>query len=223
MWHDVKVWQEVKGWFWKKKVQRTLTALEKNGFDVMYFPTRTEVVAKVLQLIPPTASVGVGGSVTVREIGLVDSLEQQGNTITSHWEAQKKGQKPEEIMKARKLLASTDFFLTSTNAITEEGHLVNIDHAGQRVAAMIFGPQKVIIIAGVNKIVRNVDQAMDRIRNVAAPMNAKRLNLKLPCTETGICSNCESPNRICNVTTIIERRPVHTDSIIILLGETVGF
>ncbi|MFX0078950.1 MAG: lactate utilization protein [Candidatus Hermodarchaeota archaeon] len=223
MWHDVKVWQEIRNWYWKKKVQRTLTALKKNGFDVMYFPTRTEVMARVLQLIPPNALVGVGGSVTIREIGLVDSLEQRGNTIISHWEAQKKRQKPEEVMKARKQLASADIFLTSTNAITEEGHLVNIDHAGQRVAAMIFGPQKVIIIAGVNKIVRNMDQAMDRIRNFAAPMNAKRLNLQVPCAKTGICSDCESPNRICNVTTIIERRPVHTDSTIILLGETVGF
>jgi L-lactate utilization protein LutB len=223
MWHDAKIWQEVRDWYWKKKVQRTLTALKKNGFDVMYFPTRNEVLARVLQLISPNAVVGVGGSVTVREIGLVDSLEQRGNTIISHWEAQKVGQEPEEVMKARKLLASADIFLTSTNAITEEGHLVNIDHAGQRVAAMIFGPQKVIIIAGVNKIVRNVEQAIERIRNVAAPMNAKRLNLQLPCAENGICSDCESPNRICNVTTIIERRPVHTDSTIILLGETIGF
>ncbi len=223
MWHDVKVWQEVRNWYWKKKVQRTLTALKKNGFDVMYFPTRNEVMARVLQLIPPNALVGVGGSVTIREIGLVDSLEQRGNTIISHWEAQKKRQKPEDVMKARKMLAHADIFLTSTNAITEEGHLVNIDHAGQRVAAMIFGPQKVIIIAGVNKIVRNVEQAMDRIRYVAAPMNAKRLNFQVPCAKTGICSDCESPNRICNVTTIIERRPVHTDSTIILLGETVGF
>jgi L-lactate utilization protein LutB len=223
MWHDVEVWQEVRDWYWKKKVQRTLAALKKNGFDVMYYPTRTEVIARVLQLVPPNALVGIGGSVTIREIGLVDSLEQRGNTIISHWEAQKKRQKPEEVMKARKLLARADAFLTSTNAITEEGHLVNIDHAGQRVAAMIFGPQKVIIIAGVNKIVRNVEQAIERIRNIAAPMNAKRLNLQIPCTETGLCSDCKSPSRICNVTTIIERRPVHTNSIIILLGEPVGF
>lgn len=223
MWHDAKLWQKVGDWYWEKKVQRTLTALKKNGFDVLYFPTRNEVLAKVLQLISPNVVVGVGGSVTVREIGLVDSLEQRGNKIISHWEAQKNGQTPEEVMKSRKFLASADIFLTSTNAITEEGHLVNIDHAGQRVAAMIFGPQKVIIIAGVNKIVRNVEQAMDRIRNVAAPMNAKRLNLQLPCAETGICSDCEAPNRICNVTTIIERRPVHTDSTIILVGEHIGF
>lgn len=164
MWHNIELWQEVRDWYWKKKIQRTLTALKKNGFDVMYFPSRTEVIARVLQLIPSNALVGVGGSVTIREIGLVDSLEQRGNTIISHWEAQKKRQKPEEVIKARKLLASADIFLTSTNAITEEGHLVNIDHAGQRVAAMIFGPQKVIIIAGVNKIVRSVEHAMKSAR-----------------------------------------------------------
>ncbi len=212
-----------KGLVLEKEGSKNFNCTEKNGFNVMYFPTRNEAVARVLQLIPPNALVGVGGSVTIREIGLVDSLVQRGNKIISHWETQKKRGKSEEVMKARKLLASADIFLTSTNAITEEGHLVNIDHAGQRVAAMIFGPQKVIIIAGVNKIVQNVEQAMDRIRYVAAPMNAKRLNLQIPCAKTGSCSDCESPNRICNVTTIIERRPVHTDSTIILLGETVGF
>jgi hypothetical protein len=84
MWHNIELWQEVRDWYWKKKIQRTLTALKKNGFDVMYFPSRTEVIARVLQLIPSNALVGVGESVTIREIGLGDSLEQRGNTIISH-------------------------------------------------------------------------------------------------------------------------------------------
>jgi len=223
MWSDVKEWHDVKKWHLKKKIERTLAALRKNGFDVMYIPNKKEVVAKVLELIPSNALVGVGGSVTVRELGLLEILKSHRNRIADHWEALHKKLASEEVMKVRKLLLNSDVLLTSTNAVTEKGHLVNIDHAGQRVAAMIFGPKKVIIVAGVNKIVRDVNEALERIKNVAAPMNAKRLNKKVPCTVTGICSDCDSQDRICNVTTIIERRPVHTDISVILVGEMLGY
>ena len=223
MWSDTKEWHAVKRWYLQKKIERTLVALRKNGFDVMYIPTRKEAVAKVLELIPSNTLVGVGGSVTVRELDLLKILKSRGNKIADHWEARHKELAPEEVMKVRKLLLNSDVLLTSTNAITETGHLVNIDHAGQRVAAMIFGPKKVIIVAGVNKIVKDVDEALERIKNVAAPMNAKRLNMNVPCAVTGICSDCDSQDRICNVTTIIERRPVHTDVTVILIGEMLGY
>lgn len=223
MWSDVKEWHDVKKWHLEKKVERTLAALRKNDFDAMYIRTGKAAVAKVLELVPPNALVGVGGSVTVRELGLLESIRHRGNKIADHWEARQKGLSPEEVMKIRRLLLNSDVLLTSTNAVTETGHLVNTDHAGQRVAAMIFGPKKVIIVAGVNKIVRDVYEALERIKNVAAPMNAKRLNVRVPCTVTGICSDCDSQNRICNVTTIIERRPIHTDVTVILLGEVLGY
>jgi len=223
MWSDVKKLHNVKKWHLEKKVERTLAALRKNGFDAMHIPSRKEAVTRVLELVPPDALVGVGGSVTVRELGLLESLRRRGNKIADHWEARQKGLPPEVVMKTRRLLLTSDVLLTSTNAVTEEGYLVNTDHAGQRVAAMIFGPKKVIIVAGMNKIVRDVDEALERIKNVAAPMNAKRLDVKVPCTVTGICSNCDSPNRICNVTTIIERKPIHTDVTFILLGEALGY
>jgi hypothetical protein len=123
----------------------------------------------------------------------------------------------------KKASGNSDVLLTSTNAITETGQLVNIDHAGQRVAAMIFGPKKVIIIAGINKIVRDVDEALKRVKNVAAPMNAKRLNMNVPCAVTGTCTDCDSQDRMCNVTTIIERKPVHTRVIVMLLREELGY
>lgn len=223
MWSDVKTWHDVKKWHLKKKVERTLAGLRKNDFNAMYIRTKRESVAKVLELIPPNALVGVGGSVTVRELGLLGSLRNRGNKIADHWEARQKGLPPEEVMKVRRLLLNSDVLLTSTNAVTEDGCLVNTDHAGQRVAAMIFGPKKVIIVAGVNKIVRDVEDALERIKNVVAPMNAKRLDLRVPCTDTGICSDCDSQNRICNVTTIIERRPIHTDVTVILIGEELGY
>ena len=223
MWSDVRKWHDVKKWYLEKKVERTLAALRRNDFDAMNIHTRKEALAKILELIPPNAFVGVGGSVTVRELGLLESLKRRGNKIADHWEARQKGLSPEEVMKIRRLLLNSDVLLTSTNAVTETGHLVNTDHAGQRVAAMIFGPKKVIIIAGVNKIVKDVNEALERIKNVAAPMNAKRLNVSVPCTRTGICSDCDSKNRICNVTTIIERRPIHTDITVILLQEELGY
>lgn len=189
----------------------------------MYLPNSKEVAAKVLDLIPSNALVGIGGSVTMRELGLLEILKGRGNRIADHWEARRKELAQEEVMKVRRLLLNSDVLLTSTNAVTETGYLVNIDHAGQRVAAMIFGPKKVVIIAGVNKIVRDVNEALERIKNVAAPMNARRLNKKTPCTVAGICSDCVSQDRICNVTTIIERRPVHTDILVILVGEMLGY
>lgn len=223
MWSETKEWHEVKRWHLEKKIERTLAALRKNGFDVMYIPNKKEVAAKVLELIPSNTLVGVGGSVTVRELGLLEILKSRGNRIADHWQARHEELAPEEVMKVRRLLLNSDVLLTSTNAVTETGHLVNVDHAGQRVAAMIFGPKKVVIIAGVNKIVRDVNEALERIKNVAAPMNARRLNKKAPCTVTGICSDCDSQDRICNVTTIIERRPVHTDILVILIGEVLGY
>ncbi len=223
MWSDAKEWHNSREWVLQKRVERTLAALGKNGFDAMYAPTREEAVAKVLDLVPEGALVGVGGSVTVRELGILEILKSRGNKIADHWEAHSKKLAPEQVMKIRKLLLSSDVLLTSTNAVTEAGRLVNTDHAGQRVAAMIFGPKKVIIVAGVNKIVRDVDEALERIRNTAAPMNAKRLNLTVPCTVSGVCSDCDSKDRICNVTAIIERRPVHTDVIIVLIGEMLGY
>jgi len=223
MWSDAKEWHVVNRWHLQKKIERTLNALRKNNFDAMYVPNRKEAVAKVLELIPPNALVGVGGSVTVRELGILEILKSRGNKIADHWEARHKKLGREQVMKVRRLLLNSDILLASTNALTETGHLVNIDHAGQRVAAMIFGPKKVIIVSGVNKIVRDVDEALKRIKNVAAPMNAKRLNINVPCTVTGICSDCDSQDRICSVTTIIERRPVHTDITVILLGEKIGY
>lgn len=223
MWSDVKEWHKTKKWHLEKRVERTMVALRKNGFDATYIPKREGVLTKVLELVPSDALVGVTGSVTIRELGLVKILKRRGNEVADHWEAWNKKLAPEEVMKIRRLLANSDVLLTSTNALTETGHLVNIDHAGQRVAAMIFGPKKVIIIAGTNKIVRDEDEALKRIKNVAAPMNAKRLNMNVPCAVTGTCTDCDSPDRICNATTIIERKPVHTNIVVILLGEELGY
>ena len=211
---------DVREWHRGVRVERTLHALHENGFKTKYASTRTEAVEGILNLIPPDALVGVGGSITVRELGLLDALRHQGNEVAQHWQ---QGLSQEARMAIRRQQLTADVFLTSSNAITESGQLVNVDGVGNRVAAMIFGPHKVIVVAGVNKIVKDLEGALDRVNNVASPMNARRLQRQTPCATTGICTDCRSPERICNVTTIINRRPIRTDFTVVLVGEELGY
>jgi len=204
---------------YSKRCQLALTALEANGFKAIYVDNSREALDKVMSLIPKEAKVGIGGSVTVREIGLVEALEKQGHTIFAHWG---KSLELKEKLEMRKKALTSDVYLTSSNAITLKGQLLNIDGTGNRVAAMIFGPKKVIIIAGANKLVDTLDEAFARIRNVVSPFNAKRLNFKTPCALTGKCTNCDSPDRMCNITVILEKRPKLSDITIVLVGEALG-
>jgi len=209
---------EAEIWHLDQKIQRTLAALEKNGFQTFFVETKSEALDKVLSLIPSNADVGVGGSVTIREINLIEALTARGNMVFQHWS------QPEENVRAimRKQLNS-HVFVASSNAVTEDGKLVNIDKAGNRVAAMIFGPQKVIIVVGINKIVKNTDEGISRAKNVAGPMNARRRGDKTPCVTTGVCADCEAPDRLCRVITIMEKKPSRTDVSVILIGERLGF
>ena len=134
----------------------------------------------------------------------------------------KEGLKPEEIKQIYREAFFCDAYFTSTNAITEDGELYNVDGNGNRVAAMLYGPDKVIVIAGVNKIVKNINEAISRVENLAAPANAKRLNRKTPCVITGKCMNCNSPERICIEYTVI-RKPAPNRIFILLLNENYGY
>ena len=214
---------EARKWYQEQKVENTLTAFREKGIEAFYVPSKEDVISKLLDIIPSDALVGLGGSVTLREIGLPDALRDRGNRVADHWEAGQRGASAEEMMEIRRLHLNSDVFVTSTNAVTETGELINIDGGGQRVAAMIFGPGKVFVVAGVNKIVGDVDEGLWRAWNVAAPMNARRMNRKTPCAVSGACSDCDSEQRICNVTTIIHRRPSNTDLTIILVGENLGY
>ncbi len=214
---------EAREWHEKLSVENTLSALERNGFDVRFYPTAKEALAGVLELVPEGAKVGLGGSVTLREMGLVDALEARGVAVANHWKAGREGASPEEVMEIRRAHLNSDVFITSTNAVTETGELVNIDGTGQRVAAMIFGPGRVVVVAGVNKITGDLEEGLWRASNVAAPMNARRLHPKTPCAETGECSDCVAPGRICGITTIIHRRPSKTPFTVVLVGEKLGY
>ena len=214
---------EARDWYDKLMVDRTLKALRRNGFEALYASDKKEAVSMVLEMVPVDALVGLGGSVTLRELGIPEALLARGHRVADHWEAREKGVLAGEILEIRRQQLNSDVFITSTNALTEAGELVNIDGGGQRVAAMIFGPRKVLVVAGANKIARDLEEGLHRARNVAAPMNAKRLNLKTPCALTGACSDCESEDRICNVTTMLHRRPRNADITVVLVGERLGY
>jgi len=203
---------------------RARDALERNQFKVFVASSKKDAIDMVLGLIPLDAKVGVGGSVTIRELGLIEALTKRENRVVHHW-------LPDMplsdwlpfMMEAH----NADVFLCSSNAITEDGKLVNIDSTGNRVSSMIFGPKKVIVVAGKNKIVKDVDEGLKRLKRVAGPLNAKRHNLvELPCVTTGVCTDCDSPKRICRAITIMERAPnrVRGPNItVVLVAENLGF
>jgi len=200
--------------------ERVTEALRRNDFDAVYCKSAAEAAAEILRLVPETGTVGLGGSWTVKELGVVEKLKARGNTILDHGAP---GLENEERVRIRRAQLTADAFLTGSNAVTMDGRLVNTDGSGNRVAAMIFGPGKVIVVAGVNKIVRDIQEAEERIRKTAAPINNRRLNLPNPCVKTGECMDCQGPTRICNVTTIVHKRPKLTEMHVIIVGEELGF
>jgi L-lactate utilization protein LutB len=213
---------EARNWHTEKIVQATVENLKKNGFTALYVPTKGEAVKAILDMIPRNAKVGIGGSVTIREIGLDKALNERGNVLADHW---RPGLSREQAKQARLEQLSSDVFLSSSNAVTTDGKLLNIDGSGNRVAAMIYGPPKVIIVAGINKVVKDLDGAMGRVRNIATPMNAKRLKVNSLCAQTGLCAEgeCQLPERLCHIITILERRPNETDTTVVLVGEKLGY
>jgi len=206
-------------WFQEKQVERTIDALKKNNFEALFVPNSKAAFEEVMKRIPDGSTVGVGGSVTLTQIGLLNALERRDVRLI--WPIQQAKNMDERMELIRKSFSS-DFFLTSTNAITEDGKLFNVDATGNRVGAMFIGPNKTIVVTGVNKIVKDVDAAEKRVREWTAPQNAKRLNRKTPCVETGVCADCSSPDRICNIYVTLAKRPSRTEVFVILVGERLG-
>ena len=209
-----------KQWWIEERTKRAVEKLAAHDFEAIYVRTKEEAVRELWKRITPSQQIGVGGSVTIRGLGVLEKMEAQGYTIYDHW---KRGLSGENVLEIRKKQMTSDLFLTSANAVTLNGELVNIDGIGNRVNSINFGPGKVILVVGYNKIVENVQEGIERIKNVAAPLNARRLNIDVPCAKVGKCVDCNSPNRICRVLVIHERKPTSTDILIILVGEELGF
>lgn len=199
-------------------VKNTIDALKKNNFEAEYFESSKEAVEAILKDIQANESVGIGGSMTVKTLELDRLLKERGNVVYWHWLEST----PEGMDKARENSAHADVYLVSANALTQDGKLVNTDGNGNRVASMIFGPKRTIIICGVNKITENLDAALERIEKNAYK-NARRLKLNTPCAVTGSCSDCSSPQRQCSVTTIIKKKPGKRPIKVIIINEELGY
>lgn len=209
---------EIGLWQLEMRAKKCVEALRKNGFEAEYHPGQGEVKERVLKACDKAHSVGFGGSLSISEMGIYDILAAGGKKrLFDHGRVP-----PEEKQAVRLGQLTCDLFLTGTNAVTLDGSLVNLDMNGNRTNAMTFGPKKILVVAGAQKVVADVPDAIRRIKTTVAPRNTKRLGLKTPCATSGFCENCSSPQRICRVYSIIERRPANSDITVLLCGEPLG-
>jgi hypothetical protein len=207
-----------------QEIQSTLEALQKHRFEARYAGSASEACAIMLEMIPLSAVIGIGDSVSLRQTGVIESLAQRGNRVINPFTqelTQLAGSRVKFIETCRQAML-TDVFMTSANAVTRDGKLISVDFAGNRVAGTIFGPGKVILVVGRNKITRDIEEADRRLKEVVCPFHARGKGRRTPCATTGKCSDCESPERICGVTVIIERKLAHNDFAVILVDEDLG-
>ncbi len=234
---DERDTSEERKWFYQARARVAVANLQKRNVNAQYVSSRQEALSTVLGMIPKGVTVACGDSVTLDQVGVISELRKRNQNNIIHPmekgpdgfplivdEAQRRRMQREVFL--------SEVFLTGTNAVTLDGKLVNTDGAGNRVAPMVFGPEKVIVVVGANKIVKDVNEAIERIRQVAAPLNAKRHYLKhhqeaygdLPCVRTGTCVDCNHDRRICRYTVIIEGSVMrHRGRInVVLVGEELG-
>lgn len=202
----------------EQKIEKILKNLKGRNIDSKFFKTKEEVKAALLEEIKPKMTVGIGGSLTIKELNIYDDLVKAGNEVYWHWMVG-----PDEAAAVIDKSTRADVYLTSTNSITIEGELVNIDGTGNRVASMIYGPKRAIIVCGTNKICPDLICAIDRVKNKVSVKNAKRLNRNTPCVKTDYCEDCRVKDRICNVTTIISGKPVAIDLSVYIVDEELGY
>ncbi len=205
--------------FYENTAKTIIASLEKRQMKGWYCEDSAAAVKKVLELIPKHASVTWGGTMTMEECGVMDALKEGGYTLIDRFSAKM----PEEKKALYAKAVCADYFFMSTNAITLDGELINVDGAGNRAACLCFGPDHVIVLAGMNKVVASVEEGHDRARNTAAPMNTLRLNKKTPCSVTGRCSDCQSPDCICSQIVVTRRSHVPGRIQVILIGEELGY
>ncbi|HYA41801.1 MAG TPA: lactate utilization protein [Syntrophobacteraceae bacterium] len=208
--------------FWSIRLAGLKDALEANNFQVHIAENAGAARQKVMELLPliGAKSMSWGGSMTFVETGLYQELKNYpGMEVLDTFQ---KGLPPEEMIELRRRSLLVDLFITGTNAVTDTGKLVNLDMTGNRVAGITFGPKNVIILVGRNKVVPDIEDAMLRVKNYAAPANAMRLDKKTPCVKTSICEECQSTDRICNTWTITEKSFPKGRIRIVLINEELG-
>ena len=203
---------------YNKLGESVVKALNARHFEACYCPDIQSAAEKLLSLIPETDTVAWGGSQTLAEIGAQDKLRARGQVLIDR-DTAKSPVERDALMRAA---LTADTFLMSSNAITEDGQLVNMDGNGNRVAALIYGPRQVIVVAGLNKVAKDLDAAIARVRGTAAPTNAQRFPINTPCKITGTCADCKSPDCICANMVVTRVCKPHKKVKVILVGENLG-
>ena len=202
------------------QIEKVLDNLTRKGFKPFFFKDKESALEFILKLIPQESSVGFGGSMTAKSLGLDVMLYNRGNFVYSH-SITDPMQKRENIYK---LAGSADWYVSSTNALSEEGDFVNIDGTANRIAALAFGVKNILYVLGTNKIAPDLASAIDRARNVAAPPNAVRCNKNTPCATSGQCCYCDSKDCICNATLISHHPTKYQDNVyVVIIDETLGY
>lgn len=203
----------------EKAAGKVIKNLARRNIEAFYCPTSREAVDKLLEMIPQGSSVTWGGSMSIRDIGIPAALADAGKyEVYDRDKAPDRAAATEIYLKA----FSCDYYLSSANAITEDGVIVNIDGTGNRVAAITFGPRNVIFVIGMNKLTQNVDAALARARSLAAPVNTARFDIQTPCKLDGMCHNCLSDDCICNYIHYLRHSPKGKHKVI-LVGESIGY
>ena len=208
-------------------IKKTIENLEKNNMKPYFVQSRNDVIPLLKELIGNDDTVAVGGSVTLSELGVLDYLRENHNFLDRF----ASGLSRDEVMEIFRESFFADTYISSSNAVTENGELYNVDGNGNRIAAITFGPKSVIIIVGVNKIVSDVDEAVKRVKNIAAPKNCVRLNKNTPCAKTGKCvfaddgigTGCTSPNRICSTYAVTGYQGTKGRIKVIIVDENPGY
>ena len=204
----------------EQRIRRTVENLEKNNMEAYYVEDEKELLDKIKGLVTIGELVSFGGSRTLFETGVINYLRSGDFELLDRY---KENLTKEEVKEVFRKSFFADTYFTSSNAVTEEGELYNVDGNGNRVAAMIYGPDKVIVIVGINKVVVDKEEAIKRCRSISAPANAKRLNMNTPCIKLGHCINCNSKDRICNDYVIIRRQLNKGRIKVIIVGKELGY
>ncbi|MFC2166042.1 lactate utilization protein [Acidobacteriota bacterium] len=207
---------------YKNQAEQIIKNLKKRNMNGFYFESSQEAVEAICGMIPEDALVGLGGSETIMESGLIDALRKMNIRLLDRY---KEGVTPERVAEMRQEGLLSDIYITSSNAISSDGKIVNMDGTGNRVAAMIFGPKKVIFMVGMNKAVISLEDAITRIKTIAGPMNSIRVNMNTPCSKLGFCADphCHPPNRICSQLVILEANLIPDRINVVLVGEELGY
>ncbi|QVK18157.1 lactate utilization protein [Mycoplasmatota bacterium] len=202
-----------------KNIEKTIKNLEKNNIHSIFIDNKEDVLNYLDRFIRDKDKVSVGGSITLFELGIIDYLRNRDIMFFDRYEEGLSSLALKEIFRNSFF---SDVYLTSSNAITEDGYLYNVDGRGNRCAAMIYGPDKVLVIVGVNKIVRNVEEAIKRVEKFSAPLNARRINKKTPCVKTGVCSHCDSKEKICRDYVLI-KNSIPNRIFVLIVNDNLGY